>query len=336
MPAVTGSGRSCVLLVAAVLSLAASAQGIDVNIPCTTKEICAGLSPAFRNATCTDGFCVCYNAGVARNCSSTEIQRPTNRNAGVPVHICKGNQDCMFHNSICNTTNSQCECQKDYVWSANKKFCLKKAEAMDFACVEDKQCTAFLANTTCRDEKCTCIDGYHHKGNMCHKTIALNNTCTRNEECGLVDGAICTERNLCECMAGTVINAAGNTCLTVAKEFSHSCLEDRQCSATFENSVCVDRVCRCLDHYHFDQVMNRCFVDRGLDENCGTTQECYHASRANGTQSEGLRCTRNVCVCAEDYYRDGDACIANEGAPRRGTSALLLAALVLPVFLGGI
>nr|XP_033329342.1 rh5-interacting protein-like isoform X1 [Megalopta genalis] len=343
MHAVNEPGRSCVLLLAAaILSLAAAAaaavavQPIDVNIPCNTKDDCIGFSPALKNATCTNGFCLCTVAGVTRNCSNMDIQRPTNRNAGLPLHPCKGNQDCMFQNSICNTQTSRCECQKDYVWSDNRKFCLRKAEAIDFACEEDKQCTAFLANTTCRDGKCGCIDGYHYKGNLCHKTIALNNTCTRLEECGMVAGAICTDRRLCECMAGTVINAAGNMCLTVAKEFLYSCVEDQQCSVTFENTVCVDEACRCLDQYHFDQGMNRCFVDRGLDENCATTQECYHASKANGTQSVGLLCLKNVCVCAEDYYRDGDACIANEGARWPGPSALVLAALVLPGLLRGI
>ncbi|XP_076644620.1 uncharacterized protein LOC143354427 [Halictus rubicundus] len=330
------ASRLFVLLLAAILIefTGAVAQQIVVAIPCTDSKTCIESS-AVKNATCTNGFCECSTAVEVKNCSMSETRRPANRNAGVPVaHTCKLAQDCKFNNSICNTTNSQCECQKEYVLSADRKSCLKKAEAIESACEEDKQCTVFLANTTCRDGKCSCAEGSHYTGNACYKTIALNNsTCTQSEECATVDGAICTDREVCDCKAGTVINAAGNTCLPVAKQFSDSCVEHKQCSMTFqEDAVCVDGTCRCRDRYHFDQEMNRCFMDKGLGDKCAVTQECYHASKVNGT-SEGLQCSRNECVCAEDYHEEGDACIANEATSMPGLSLVTLAALILPAFI---
>ncbi|XP_076293786.1 uncharacterized protein LOC143215513 [Lasioglossum baleicum] len=326
------TSRLFVLLLAAILiEFAAAAPPIDVRIPCRESETCIDLS-AFANATCKNGFCECSTAAGVKNCTLSEIRRPTHRNSGVlVVHTCKLPQDCTFNNSICNTTNSQCECQKEYVWSADRKSCLKKAEAMQSVCEEDKQCTVFLANTTCRNGKCSCIEGTHYTGNACYKTIALNNTCTQSEECATVDGAICTDREVCDCKAGTVINAAGNTCLPVAKQFLDNCVEDKQCSMTFqEDAVCVDGICRCRDQHHFDQELNRCFIDRGLGDDCAIAQECYHASKENGT-SVGLRCSMNKCVCAEDYQEEGDACIANE-ATESGPSLLSLS-LTVPLLL---
>lgn len=321
-----------VLLVAAIfIGFTVAAQTIDVAIPCNDSKHCVDVSTTFKDATCKNGFCLCGTGAEARNCSMSEIQRPTSRNTVVTIpHTCKVAQDCKFNNSICNTTISQCECQKEYVFSADRKSCLKKAENIESDCEEDKQCTVFLANTTCTNGKCSCMEGYHYTANACYKTIALNNTCTRSEECAMVDDAICTDREVCDCMAGLVINVAGDACLPVAKEFLDSCVEDQQCSITFqENAVCVNKACQCRDRYHFDQGLNRCFVDKGLDEDCAITQECYHASKVNGT-SEGMQCLTNVCACAEDYHRDGDACIVNEGASWVGPSMVMLAVLVLP------
>nr|XP_031845729.1 fibrillin-1-like [Nomia melanderi] len=328
---------SFIFLLAAVLSIfrTAAAQLNDPPIPCKSTQDCVSVSAALKDASCQNGFCACSNGAVVRNCSSIALIRTSNRNAGSPgFHSCKVPQDCIFNNSFCNTTVSRCECQRDYVWSDNKKLCLKKAEAMEYPCVDDKQCLAFLPNTTCKNERCSCIDGSHFAVNACYKTIALGDPCTRSEECANVAGAICTDREVCDCSAGTVINSAGSTCLPVAKEFLAECEEDNQCIETFsQNAACVDQVCRCRDRYHFEPEMNRCFVNTELDGTCGNSYECYQASEANRT-SKGVQCVKNVCVCAKDFYREDDACIANEGSRRLGSLLLAVPLAAFALFHG--
>ncbi|XP_076681512.1 uncharacterized protein LOC143375848 [Andrena cerasifolii] len=290
----------------------AIAENINPPIPCTNSTDCVQYSSALKDPSCTKGFCACKYGSEIKNCSSAEVALQT-RNAELPaVNSCKHDQDCI-RNAVCNTTISQCECQKEYILSANMKSCLKKAESIDSPCVEDNQCVAFLRNTTCQSGKCGCIPGYHFAANACYKTVDFGEACTRPEECALVEGATCAERNICDCPAETVANANKTRCLPAAREILENCVDDAQCSKTFSHASCIDQTCRCSNQYHYEPEQKECFLDIGLDQNCGNTYDCYQLGNESVT-AKAVQCLKNVCVCADGFVREADKCVVNGGA----------------------
>ncbi|XP_017794137.1 PREDICTED: prion-like-(Q/N-rich) domain-bearing protein 25 [Habropoda laboriosa] len=288
----------------------------DPPIPCHKIEDCVVFSQTIKDASCQDGFCVCKSGTETKYCSSVGIVHHSNRSTdkgGSIYSSCKHDQDCQLNNSFCNTTISQCDCKKDYILSTSKKVCLKKAETLDFPCVEDKQCFTFLSNTTCQDGLCSCMFGHHYVKNACFKTIDMGKSCNRSEECAHVIGAVCTDRDVCNCAAGTVINEDKKRCLPVAREILENCTENVQCNETFSNSLCIERSCQCRDQYHFEPIMNRCFMNYRLGENCGNTYDCHQIEDGNVTQ-KALRCAENKCICAENHEIENDRCVMNAGS----------------------
>lgn len=320
----------CLLvLVAVAISHRAIAEQIDPPIPCATSEVCIKYSSTFKNPTCKNGYCLCENGAEMKNCSSQSVPQASNRNAVLSEQFivrtsCKVDQNCVLENSFCNSTISQCECHKTYVLSTDKKKCLNKADSIDSPCVEDKQCLSFLQNTTCRNKKCSCIDGYHYLGNACYKAIEPGQTCTELKQCAHVDGAICTEDKVCKCGAETVISTNKKSCLKVASEMLTSCIEDHQCNITFPNSMCINFKCQCIPKFHYERNINQCVIDKGLDENCGTSYECYKPGDEN-TTTRAMQCISNTCVCTEGFQREEDVCISSESTRLLGT--------LLPFFL---
>ncbi|XP_076761444.1 uncharacterized protein LOC143429653 [Xylocopa sonorina] len=292
-------------------------EQFDPSIPCQTNNDCVGLSNSLKDTSCRNGYCACKHADQIKNCSIIDlVPHDSNRSTETPVpRICKVNQDCKYKNSICNTTISQCDCQRDYILSSNRKVCLKKAESLDFPCAEDTQCLAFLSNTTCRNGQCNCVSGYHYARNACYKTIVFGKPCNQTEECAHVNGAVCTDSRVCNCPEATEISYDRDRCLSVAQAILDSCAEDVQCSETFANALCIDGRCNCRANYHFEPEIGQCFIDRGLGENCGNTYECYQRENGNDTK-KALRCVGNVCVCAETYQREQDRCV-NEGVTKK-------------------
>lgn len=307
------------------------AEQFDPAIPCATSEACAGLSNTAKAASCRDGYCVCTYGEEVKNCSGANIVHQINRNTGDSIfQICKLDQDCKLNNTFCNTTITKCECKKDYVlWNA-KKMCIKKEEALDFPCVADKDCSAFLSNMTCQNSVCACRSGYHHVQNACYKTIDIGERCNRTEECAHVKGAICTDRDVCSCAEFTVISEDRKRCLPVAQRMQAECVEDAQCDQTFQNALCIDRTCQCRYQYHYVPEVYRCFVDRKLGEDCATTYECYQPEQSmedRNVTEKALKCVGNVCVCGNNYQWEEGRCV-NEGSS--------ISAAILPIFLATI
>lgn len=50
-------------------------------------------------------------------------------------------------------------------------FFILEAEGLDFPCIENRQCLTFLPNTTCQNNQCSCISGYHYVQNACYEMI---------------------------------------------------------------------------------------------------------------------------------------------------------------------
>ncbi|XP_076249714.1 uncharacterized protein LOC143189012 isoform X1 [Calliopsis andreniformis] len=323
----------CLLVAVVAICHCTIAEEFDLPFPCQKNEQCATYNSALKNATCKNGYCVCENGSESKHCSSLNIPQHSSRNAvsSTIVNGCKVNQHCI-PNSFCNTTISQCLCNKDYIMSTDKKQCLKKANAIDVPCVEEKQCSALLQNTTCRNGHCSCIDGYHHVGNTCYKTIELGKSCRNMEECTHIEGAICTNYGVCGCGPETMISNNKKTCLPIVAEILQSCVEDVQCSTTFTNAVCIDQICQCQPKFHFERQMNRCFEDKGLDEHCGSSFECYQIGDGNAT-AKAMQCTENICVCTDGFDRENDKCVNSEGVRFLGTLSAVLLSLFLYVVL---
>ncbi|CAD1477644.1 unnamed protein product, partial [Heterotrigona itama] len=288
-------------------------------IPCTDAKTCIEVLNISRGLSCQNGYCLCENDGQAKNCSSNNITHISRSTEATFFHVCKTDKDCMVNHTFCNTTMSQCDCQRDYILSNSKKECLKsnddqseylnaKAETFDFPCTESRQCSILLPNTVCENNQCVCIAGYHPVENACYKTIGMREFCTKDEECAHVSGAVCTSSDVCDCPQETVISEDGKRCLKVARDILDECVENVQCAQTFEKAVCVNQTCDCEARYHFEPEMKRCFNNRGLDEDCGNTYDCYQDENENVT-GKALKCEKNVCVCAENYTREHDRCV---------------------------
>ncbi|KOX70115.1 hypothetical protein WN51_04855 [Melipona quadrifasciata] len=184
-------------------------------------------------------------------------------------------------------------------------------------CVDVKTCIEVLNSSRglfCQNGYCLCEnDGQIRNcssNNITHITrnTDIGGSCTRHEECFHVHGAVCTNNDVCDCPGETVISENRKRCLKVARDILDECVENVQCAQTFEKAVCVNQTCQCEDRYHFEPEMKRCFNNRGLDETCGNSFDCYQDENENVT-SKALKCEENVCVCAENYERKYNKCV---------------------------
>lgn len=90
----------------------------------------------------------------------------------------------------------------------------------------------------------------------------MGKSCNRSQECAHVNGAICTDRNVCDCAEATVINKDRKKCLRVAEDILEECEEDVQCTKSFPNALCVNRTCQCQSGYHFEYTEKQCYNNK--------------------------------------------------------------------------
>lgn len=101
--------------------------------------------------------------------------------------------------------------------------------------------------------------------------------------------------------------------------------------------MCINFKCQCIPKFHYERNINQCVIDKGnnlsfifrisllrslastfkfssfigLDENCGTSYECYKPGDEN-TTTRAMQCISNTCVCTEGFQREEDVCISSE------------------------
>lgn len=95
--------------------------------------------------------------------------------------------------------------------------------------------------------------------------------CTKSQECSHIEGANCTDNRTCECEAEMVLSEDGKKCLPAVKHIQDECTESVQCM-TFQHSLCVEKMCRCQENFHFEHNMTKCFPNKG------THSFIYHLS----------------------------------------------------------
>ncbi|XP_072759254.1 uncharacterized protein [Anoplolepis gracilipes] len=290
-----------------------SAERIDTPIPCGNTSDCRSTKLELQvDAFCTDGYCMCPNVDNGVNfCSSFHVQE-TKISGPLFYRTCKLHQDCKYMGGFCNKTISQCDCVKDYVPATDKQHCVRKVRAIGAACTDENQCSTFLANTTCENEKCVCISGYHYVEHACWRKAGYRRPCRKNQECSHIEGVICANM-ICECASGTVLNMDGMKCLTAAMKIEDDCVESAQCSATFANSLCLDKKCQCESGYHYEHELTRCFPNKALDDECANNYYCYQAEDYENNFSSPIKsvmCEANRCTCVENFVRQEDKCVS--------------------------
>lgn len=298
---------------------------IDTPIPCGNTSDCRSTLTLPRDAFCKDGYCMCpkEDNGI-KVCSSINAFMHEVKMPGPLVYrTCKHNQDCKFEGGFCNNTISQCDCMKNYVSSKNQQHCVKRVHSLDASCTDQNQCLAFLANTTCENNKCVCISGYHYVDNACWRMAGYKQPCTKNQQCSHIEGVICTDMK-CECTIGMVLNSDSKRCLMAADKIRNECTESIQCTATFEHSLCLDNTCQCESDYHYEHDLARCFPNKAIDDDCANNYECYQAEdyEENNPPIKSMMCEANRCTCAENYVRQDNKCVS-AGSSSFGTSIIV-------------
>ncbi|XP_011260672.1 prion-like-(Q/N-rich) domain-bearing protein 25 isoform X1 [Camponotus floridanus] len=327
------SMRSYAALIVLMIGLS-SADRIDTPIPCGNTSDCRNMSilPVLSqtDAFCKDGYCMCPNVdnGFKRcsiHTSIYEIRGP------LFYRTCKHDQDCKYEGGFCNSTIRQCDCIKDYVPSKNKQRCVQKVRSIDAFCMDENQCLAFLANTTCEKNKCVCISGYYYVDNACWKMVGYRQPCRKNSECSHIEDVICTNDMKCECSSGMVLNEDGKRCLMAATKIEDECVESVQCVATFKNSLCLDKTCQCEANYHYEHNLARCSPNRVLDDDCANDYECYQPEdyeKKNDSSIKSVMCKANRCTCAENYVRQENTCVS-AGSSSLRTSIISVSVITL-------
>ncbi|XP_015182813.1 PREDICTED: fibrillin-2-like [Polistes dominula] len=307
----------------------------ELPVPCKSDVDCSLLSKDQKNSTCLNKFCACENEqGKMFNCSGLQIASQQEK-AIVPTlyHPCKHDLDCQLNNSYCNTSRSQCECIKGFVFSMDKQQCLQAARSLNFPCIEDKQCLAFQPNTTCQGLECVCIDGYHAVNNVCWKIAVFGGSCSTSEECNHIKGAICTDKKICGCNENNAIDKTGKNCVPFVNNINESCMENITCS-TIPDSTCIENKCQCPNDKHFVAETGQCIRSKSIGEPCKHDYECYQLENNTKMINKRLVCVGSICDCAVDYFKDGDKCV-NAGVLMNINGSLMVIMVALSSFIYG-
>lgn len=319
------------LLAVLLIDQAIDAQQIDPPVPCRTDQDCSMLAENQKEPTCKGGFCACTIDQKIVNCSSPQTAPHREKLiSSVLIPQCKHEVDCnSLGNSFCNTVLGQCQCYANYVFSKDRTRCLPVARSISFPCVEDRQCLEFLANTTCQDQQCICVTGYHAINNDCWKMAPFGGPCTKSEECYHINGAVCTDKKICGCKEGTVIDEMRINCVIIATKIGDECTTNGDCSRSVKNATCIDGKCQCKMGNHFAEEINGCVVDRDIDEPCRHNYDCYHI--VNDTNTNVLQCFNSMCDCKDNYHRNGNDC-TSAGARTIGSTLVILWSFFITVY----
>lgn len=287
-------------------------QVIDTPIPCRTTAECRDIKTLPRNAVCEDGYCTCPNN--AKNCSSRDASMHETRVSDPLVYRkCQIDQECAFEGGFCNRVFRQCDCKENYVPLSNGRHCVLQLSSIYDNCTDKNQCRQLLENTVCQNDKCVCAPGYYYVNNECWKKAEYEQSCQVDLDCSHVENATCAQDQKCRCSAETVLNTNGTKCLAAARKLLDECVEMVQCTVTFEHSVCISSLCQCKPNYHYENDMERCFLNRALDDECANDYDCYNAEDYINNSSKSLKCEASKCTCADNFIRDHEQCV-NSGS----------------------
>ncbi|XP_011863062.1 PREDICTED: prion-like-(Q/N-rich) domain-bearing protein 25 isoform X2 [Vollenhovia emeryi] len=310
-------------------------DGIDAHIPCSNTLDCRSTERLPMDAFCKDGYCMCPKVDTdIQACSSINASLHETKISGPLLYrICKHDQHCNFLGGKCNNSNSQCVCSQNYVPSSNKQQCVPRITSFEASCTDKNQCIAFSGNATCENNTCVCLSGYHYVDNACWKTVEYNQQCTKTQECSHIEGSICTDNMTCRCAAETVLSTDGKRCLAAARKIQDECTESVQCTATFDFSTCVDKMCQCGQNFHYEHEMTRCFPNKAVGDDCVNNYECYQAEDyENDRPNKPMLCRFNKCTCADNYILNKNECVSTGSSFVASFAAIIILAMALTFF----
>ncbi|XP_015598859.1 prion-like-(Q/N-rich) domain-bearing protein 25 isoform X2 [Cephus cinctus] len=323
------------LILAAILIIySVAGQGYlnkdgNVTVPCIKYEDCRPVIPNSMNTTCINFECYCSKSGEESGslCKPSDIAVVSSKQSNPLVaRVCKHSKDCYLKNGFCNTSISQCECLTGFVSSSDSERCLPIAATIGSTCEDNKQCLAYLANSTCSNMECKCVPGYHYANSKCYKSVAFGESCNFNEECMSIIGAECNA-GLCTCSIDAVINPQNNNCLPLAQKINDFCSESVQCSKKFgDNSECMGEKCVCQEHYHFDNKVHRCVVNKRLGDSCEGDYECYQGE--TGYEEKALQCIAKQCHCTTGFEKNEDNICVSGATTLTLSMTLILSSLL--------
>ncbi|XP_059167427.1 multiple epidermal growth factor-like domains protein 6 isoform X1 [Physella acuta] len=185
---------------------------------------------------------------------------------------CSTHQDCtgMCYAPICACSRGTCF----------------DAALGEMECESDVDCT--VANSVCRQQSCTCDEGYSEMDVYTCRFYHLGDGCYDNSLCAnSVMHSMCVSFK-CQCQ-DTYYQDDAKTCLLKGT----GCSSDSQCEKQFLHSFCdVDGACQCVIGYRKNAV-GAC-APVGLGDRCVSQEEC----NVTNPHSE---CFFNTCVCVPGY-----------------------------------
>ncbi|XP_034948962.1 prion-like-(Q/N-rich) domain-bearing protein 25 [Chelonus insularis] len=302
-------------------------KDFEMDYPCTNIDDCKKkFSP---NSICRDGKCLCGDS--RENLKSCQLPRTSLRESknlgGVVGRVCKYDKECYSDNIWCNTTTSQCQCKPNYVGDSSNSRCLPIVNHIGGNCQDNKQCLVNMPNTTCVNDQCVCITGFHHINGKCWKSVGFGEYCTVNQECSHVEYAQCNETNQCECSKISVLTKDGKGCLPKAQAIMGECKESEQCSKAFDEADCIDNRCQCWNKSHFVLSIGKCISNKELGEACTEDYECYQGILSEDVKN--LKCIDRICACAENFTNVEGKCVATDKNSRFMKNHSVLVFLVL-------
>ncbi|CAD6228413.1 GSCOCG00012031001-RA-CDS [Cotesia congregata] len=133
----------------------------NLTMVCTNNEQC---NAQFKDSLCSSGKCYCRKSEnsdtVPFLCTLDNAINITTKNFGVIGRKCKDDADCGFENSHCNKTH-QCYCNSGFTEDTGKHKCLIVVKNINGSCKDNMQCLASFHHSTCKDNQCTCENGFY-------------------------------------------------------------------------------------------------------------------------------------------------------------------------------
>uniref|UniRef100_A0A6P7G0D3 Prion-like-(Q/N-rich) domain-bearing protein 25 isoform X2 n=1 Tax=Diabrotica virgifera virgifera TaxID=50390 RepID=A0A6P7G0D3_DIAVI len=299
-------------------------MAINSYTKCRVDADCAKISDhtfCFGNDADKDGYCRCkenYDM-VSRNKTFFACLGP----AGLGEK-CEKNMQCQIvltENSEC--ANSVCRCKngahlyKDgrcYVSVLLGDFCRGSANCWlasnQFGnCVYGK-CTCKFDNEVPGTDRMSCVHGKK-----------IGEQCESDNQCSLTENTQC--KTVCRCSPGFVMSRDQTRCLKAATRFNDVCLENDQCSASLQGSICLSNNCTCDIGFHSLDL--KCVKTASFGGPCSNSEECVRDS----SHLEVIHCNNGECQCKPGAVNETLGCTNRSNFIVQNSFVVILLGLVL-------
>nr|XP_022296387.1 protein draper-like isoform X2 [Crassostrea virginica] len=228
------------------------------------------------------GRCLLANVHVGDMCSS-DLQCTGTDNSGVCCNgVCQCQLGYLKIDGFCY--QGRCSCIGGYKARRDGQ-CEKEKASYGGFCSQNDQCTN---STVCKDERCTCKQGFVFIDTDCYKKdVLLNQSCMYSHQCLLSPYAACLEGR-CSCIDGY---KALNNGQCEKKKASNGGLSSQKDQCT-NSTVCKNERCTCEQGFVF--IDSDCHKkDVLLNQSCIYSHQC--------TESPYAACLEGRCSCIEGY-----------------------------------